>query len=256
MFWIGMIPRMDKVIRYLIERFVQGFGWTHRSETQPRTDPWHRHRGMGTSLLGTGIREPRTDLRNRGDHHPREKLHGGDILVVESVRRGGEHFEYSERTVEMAKRRDQDGTHPQVATGGHIDPWIRFSVRANQNFTGAYTFGRQSTVGLQPTTDVGRGTPGTSAAHHVVSPAKGNRRSGRARQRLRFFGDDADAGLEIEWAGTTERRRVRPGEPTVRLIGLPGELLLYVFGRQHAAQVEVTGPAEAVAAVHRAHFGM
>src|SRR5262252_6124685 len=134
---------------------------------------------MRSSLLGSGIGEPRIDLRNRRDHHPREKLHGGDILVAESVRRGGEHFEYSERTVEMAERRDQDGTHPQVATGGHIDPWIRFSVRANQNFTGAYTFGRQSTVGLQPTTEVGRGTSGTSAAHHVGPPAKCDCRSGR-----------------------------------------------------------------------------
>ena len=51
--------------------------------------------------------------------------------------------------------------------------------------------------------------------------------------------------LEIEWAGTSERLRVRPGE-----------LLLYVFGRQSAAHVEVTGPTEAVAAVRRTHFGM
>jgi uncharacterized protein (TIGR03085 family) len=65
-----------------------------------------------------------------------------------------------------------------------------------------------------------------------------------------------DAGLEIVWAGTSERLRVRPGEPTARLSGLPGELLLYVFGRQRAAHVEVTGPAEAVAAVHRTQFGM
>jgi uncharacterized protein (TIGR03085 family) len=63
-------------------------------------------------------------------------------------------------------------------------------------------------------------------------------------------------GLEIDWAGTTERVTVRPGEPTARLSGLPGELLLYVFGRQAAAQVEVSGPPEAVAAVHRTHFGM
>jgi uncharacterized protein (TIGR03085 family) len=65
-----------------------------------------------------------------------------------------------------------------------------------------------------------------------------------------------DAGLEIEWAGTSERLSVRPGEPTARLSGRPSELLLYVFGRQTAARVEVTGPAEAVAAVHRTHFGM
>ena len=76
---------------------------------------------------------------------------------------------------------------------------------------------------------------------------RGSRYLGR---RLRNF------GLEIEWAGTDERLIVRPGEPTARLSGLPGELLLYVFGRQRAAHVEVTGPAEAVGAVHRTHFGM
>jgi uncharacterized protein (TIGR03085 family) len=65
-----------------------------------------------------------------------------------------------------------------------------------------------------------------------------------------------ETGLEIEWAGTSESRTVRPGKSTARLSGAPGELLLYVFGRQAAAQVEVSGPAEAVAAIHRAHFGM
>ena len=77
------------------------------------------------------------------------------------------------------------------------------------------------------------------------------RRGGRFLSR-RLHG----CGLEIEWAGTDERVRVRPGEPVVRLSGPPGELLLYAFGRQAAAQVEVSGPPEAVAAVHRAHFGM
>jgi hypothetical protein len=38
--------------------------------------------------------------------------------------------------------------------------------------------------------------------------------------------------------------------------GLPGELLLYVFGSQAAAQAEVSGPPEAVAALHLTHFGM
>ena len=64
------------------------------------------------------------------------------------------------------------------------------------------------------------------------------------------------SGLDIEWAGTDERVTVRQGEPTARLSGPPGELLLYVFGRQAAAQVEVSGPPEAVAAVRRTHFGM
>jgi uncharacterized protein (TIGR03085 family) len=63
-------------------------------------------------------------------------------------------------------------------------------------------------------------------------------------------------GLEIAWPETNERLTARSGEPTAQLSGPPGELLLYVFGRQRAAQVELTGPAEAVAAVQRTQFGM
>jgi uncharacterized protein (TIGR03085 family) len=64
------------------------------------------------------------------------------------------------------------------------------------------------------------------------------------------------AGLELEWTGTAQTIRARRGEPTARIAGPPGELLLYLFGRQDAAQVEVSGPAAAVDAVRRARFGM
>jgi uncharacterized protein (TIGR03085 family) len=63
-------------------------------------------------------------------------------------------------------------------------------------------------------------------------------------------------GLEVQWAGTARTVRARRGEPTARIAGPPGELLLYLFGRQDAAQVEVSGPAAAVEAVRRARFGM
>lgn len=63
-------------------------------------------------------------------------------------------------------------------------------------------------------------------------------------------------GLEIEWVGTDERLTVRRADCTARLSGRPGELLLYLFGRQGAAHIEVNGPAQAVATVHRARFGM
>jgi uncharacterized protein (TIGR03085 family) len=64
------------------------------------------------------------------------------------------------------------------------------------------------------------------------------------------------AGLELEWAGTANIVRARRGEPTVRIVGLPGELLLYLFGRQGSAQVELIGPADAVETVGRTRFGM
>jgi uncharacterized protein (TIGR03085 family) len=64
------------------------------------------------------------------------------------------------------------------------------------------------------------------------------------------------AGLELHWAGTARTVRARRGEPTARIAGPPGELLLYLFGRPDAAQVEVSGPAAAVKAVRRARLGM
>ncbi|HTQ94053.1 MAG TPA: hypothetical protein VMK84_31620, partial [Streptosporangiaceae bacterium] len=64
------------------------------------------------------------------------------------------------------------------------------------------------------------------------------------------------AGLELQWAGTTQTVRARRGKPTARIAGPPGELLLYLFGRQGAAHVEVSGPTAAVEAVRRARFGM
>ncbi len=63
-------------------------------------------------------------------------------------------------------------------------------------------------------------------------------------------------GLEVEWAGTDERVTIRAGKPMARLIGRPGELLLYVFGRQSCAQVEVSGAPEVTAALQRTRFGM
>lgn len=63
-------------------------------------------------------------------------------------------------------------------------------------------------------------------------------------------------GIELEWAEGGELLRIRRGEPAARLSGTPGELLLYVFGRQAAAHVEVSGPTHAVAAVQHTQFGM
>jgi uncharacterized protein (TIGR03085 family) len=64
------------------------------------------------------------------------------------------------------------------------------------------------------------------------------------------------AGLELQWAATARTVRARRGEPTAYIAGPPGELLLYLFGRQRAAEVEIVGPTEAVEALGRARFGV
>jgi uncharacterized protein (TIGR03085 family) len=63
-------------------------------------------------------------------------------------------------------------------------------------------------------------------------------------------------GLELEWVGTNQVVRARRGTPAARITGPPGELLLYLFGRQNAANVELGGQREAVEAVQRARLGM
>ena len=64
------------------------------------------------------------------------------------------------------------------------------------------------------------------------------------------------AGLELEWAGTDKVIRARRGHPIARLRGLPGELLLFLFGRRDAADVEITGSPIAVEVLRRTSFGM
>jgi uncharacterized protein (TIGR03085 family) len=64
------------------------------------------------------------------------------------------------------------------------------------------------------------------------------------------------AGLDLVWAGTDKAIRARRGQLMARVSGLPGELLLFLFGRRDAADVEVTGSSRAVEAVQRTPFGM
>jgi uncharacterized protein (TIGR03085 family) len=64
------------------------------------------------------------------------------------------------------------------------------------------------------------------------------------------------AGLDLAWAGTDKVIRARRGQPTARVSGLPGELLLFLFGRRDAADVEIIGSSEAVETLQRTPFGM
>jgi uncharacterized protein (TIGR03085 family) len=148
------------------------------------------------------------------------------------------------RRTELAQRRDFTWLVARIRSGPPIGffriGWVRGLANLNEFFVHQEDVRRANSQGPRSL------TPAMDAALW-----RNVRRGGRYLSR-RLHG----CGLEIEWAGTNERVTVRPGSPTARLAGLPGELLLYVFGRQAAAQVDVSGPPEAVAAVHRTHFGM
>jgi uncharacterized protein (TIGR03085 family) len=64
-------------------------------------------------------------------------------------------------------------------------------------------------------------------------------------------------GVGVELVRTTgATKRIRQGSPTVRLVGAPGELLLYLFGRREVAEVELAGDAGAVERVQTAQLGV
>ena len=77
-----------------------------------------------------------------------------------------------------------------------------------------------------------------------------------ARGRLYLSRRLRGVALEMEWAGADEVVRTRRGGSVARLRGLPGELLLFLFGRGDVADVEILGSPEAIEAVRSTPFGM
>jgi hypothetical protein len=64
------------------------------------------------------------------------------------------------------------------------------------------------------------------------------------------------AGLEVCNTVTGQTARAHRGSPTVCVTGEPGELLLYLFGRQRVAEVEFDGSPAAVDMVKAAKIGL
>ncbi len=148
------------------------------------------------------------------------------------------------RRARLARRHDFSWLVARIRSGPPVGffriGWVRALANLNECFVHHEDVRRANGLGAR------RFSPAMDAALW-----RNVRRGGRFLS-LRLRG----CGLEIEWAEMGTRFPVRPGEPTARLSGAPGELLLYLFGRQAAAQVDVSGPPEAVAAVRRTHFGM
>ena len=146
------------------------------------------------------------------------------------------------RRAGLAERSDFGGLVAQIRSGPPVGffriGWVRSMANLNEFFVHHEDVRRANGLGVR-----GLGAAMDAALWRNVC------RGGRYLSR-RLDG----CGLEVSWGGS--RVLVRTGAPTALLRGAPGELLLYLFGRQAAARVEVGGVAEAVAAVRRTHFGM
>jgi uncharacterized protein (TIGR03085 family) len=67
---------------------------------------------------------------------------------------------------------------------------------------------------------------------------------------------NAPAGVTIRNSVTGSEVVLKNGDESVAVVGVPSEVVLYVFGRKPQARVELEGPASAVAAVRDASFGI
>jgi uncharacterized protein (TIGR03085 family) len=72
----------------------------------------------------------------------------------------------------------------------------------------------------------------------------------------KLFTRKAPAGMVLEPSDGRPPITANKAEPSVTLRGSVGELVLFVYGRQGHAEVELDGPAEAAAALRAAAFGV
>lgn len=101
--------------------------------------------------------------------------------------------------------------------------------------------------------DVRRAQP--AWAPRVLEPAEEDALWGRTGSRLTPLNSTAPVGVVLQRSDTGEVRRVRARDPTVTLVGLPGELLLFGYGRQRVARVEAQGEPGDVARLGATRLG-
>lgn len=76
------------------------------------------------------------------------------------------------------------------------------------------------------------------------------------RRSAKLFARKAPAGLTLEPVDGSATLVARDAEPMVTVRGPVGELVLFMFGRQAHARVDVDGPDDAVEAIRTASFGI
>jgi uncharacterized protein (TIGR03085 family) len=103
------------------------------------------------------------------------------------------------------------------------------------------------------TEDVRRGRPGWEPRPLDAELAVRLWQRVRALARLRLRGFKATVHIECPGYGAFTSGT---GEPAVTLTGEPGELMLFLFGRQRAARVVATGDEEIAAKLVGARFGV
>jgi uncharacterized protein (TIGR03085 family) len=101
--------------------------------------------------------------------------------------------------------------------------------------------------------DVRRAAPDWTP--RVIDPVFADTLWARLERVARLAGRKAPVGLVLR-RPNGQTAVARKGSPVVTVTGEPGELTLFTFGRQDAAQVEVEGDKDAVARLYAAKLGL
>jgi uncharacterized protein (TIGR03085 family) len=165
-----------------------------------------------------------------------------DLRSTPGILLGGRFAAYTDRLMDRQKAKGYEATVARVRSGPPL-PWrvpgLRELLNLQEYFVHHEDVRRAN--GLGPRTGI----------DDVQDAIWAQLRRGARFQLRRVKG----AGVELQRPGG-EPFRARSGWPVVRIVGEPGELLLRLLGRTSAAQVEVDGPPDAVAAFERARFGL
>ena len=156
---------------------------------------------------------------------------------------GGRFEAYTNKLMEREKARGYETVVERVRSGPPPVPWkipgLRDLLNMQEYFVHHEDVRRPN--GRGPRTDV----------PELQEAIWRNLRRGARFQLRKVKG----VGVELAWPGH-ETMTARRGEPIVRVEGDPGELLLRLMGRRSAAQVDVQGDPDAVAAFERVELGI
>ncbi|HEX7097181.1 MAG TPA: TIGR03085 family metal-binding protein [Acidimicrobiales bacterium] len=157
---------------------------------------------------------------------------------------------YTEKLMARQKAKGYAATVQRVRAGGPLVPWRIPKLRMLLNFN-EYVVHHEDVRranGMGPRTDRPDldGEVWSMLRRGAKLMTRNVRGAGLVLRR-------ADARISSD---EIVARTPRDGGPSATLTGAPVELLLYLFGRRGAAQVELSGPPDAVAAVEQASFGI
>ena len=156
---------------------------------------------------------------------------------------GGRFADYTERLRTREKAKGYGAVIDRVRTGPPPIPWAVPGLRTMLNLQEYFVHHEdvRRANGLERRAD-----------NREVEDAMWTMLKRGARLQLRKV---KGVGVELVRPGG-DSFTARKGSPVVRMVGEPGELVLYLMGRKSAADVHLEGDPQAVAAVESAGFGI